>query len=233
MEHQPSVVRHFAAITTSGRKLIIRLTSVPLLLHTIITIILRNIINSLVLLTLEIPSITTVVAQSHLHTDVCKRAYHLPSKRPRWWMKITIQAITINWIQSIIQSEATQGDNRSFSQIASWIFISFSRPIFCLPIEYRCDMYNQQLHQHAHSATHTNGMNSRSRSVPEGLAHPNGDVHWNNNRTIGPNFYRTQSRQPLQVLEQITTSVWRKINLQNLLICFCVYVLEAFVAFAA
>lgn len=47
--------------------------------------------------------------------DVCKRVYHLPFKRPRWWMKITIKAITINWIQSIIQSEATQGDKRHFS----------------------------------------------------------------------------------------------------------------------
>lgn len=71
-------------------------------------------------------------------------------------------------------------------------------------------MYNHR-HQHAHvAASQSNGvgMNSRSRSVPEGLAqHPNGDVHWNYNRTIGPNFYRTQSRQPVQVLEQITTSV--------------------------
>lgn len=106
---------------------------------------------------------------------------------------------------------------------------------FCLfAFTRRCDMYNHQ-HQHAHATTaHTNnGMNSRSRSVPEGLAHPNGDIHWNNNRTIGPNFYRTQSRQPIQVLEQITTSVWPKINLQNLLLCTCVYVLEGIVAFAS
>lgn len=68
---------------------------------------------------------------------------------------------------------------------------------------------------------YTNGLNSRSRSVPEGLAHPNGDVHWNYNRTNGPNFQhpqqqqqhfhqpysRSQSRHNVTVLEQITTSV--------------------------
>lgn len=49
---------------------------------------------------------------------------------------------------------------------------------------------------------------SRSRSVPDFSAYPtNNDCHWNYNRTIGPSFYRTQSRQPIQVLEQITTSV--------------------------
>ncbi|CRL00633.1 CLUMA_CG013893, isoform A [Clunio marinus] len=71
----------------------------------------------------------------------------------------------------------------------------------------RCDMFTPQ-HINAQSTpNHVNGMNSRSRSVPEGLAHPNGDINWNYNRTIGPNFYRTQPRQPIQVLEQITTSV--------------------------
>lgn len=58
---------------------------------------------------------------------------------------------------------------------------------------------------------YANGLNSRSRSVPEGLAHPNGDIHWNYNRTNGPSFHhqhsRSQSRHNVQVLEQITTSV--------------------------
>lgn len=63
---------------------------------------------------LEIPSIITVEAPSHPHMDACRRAYHLPSKHPQWWMKIAIKAITINWIQSIIPSEATQGDKRTF-----------------------------------------------------------------------------------------------------------------------
>lgn len=76
-------------------------------------------------------------------------------------------------------------------------------------------------------------MNSRSRSVPEGLAMPNGDIHWDsNNRPTGYNFHRTPSR-PFQVLEQITTSVWPKINLRNFLICVCVYVIEGIVAFAS
>lgn len=93
----------------------------------------------------------------------------------------------------------------------------------------RCDMYNQPQRQQ-HPYAHTNGMNSRSRSVPEGLAQPNGDIHWNYNRTIGHGFHRTPSRQPLQVLEQITTSVWPKMSFQNLFICFCVYVVEGIVA---
>lgn len=72
----------------------------------------------------------------------------------------------------------------------------------------------------ASNVPYTNGLNSRSRSVPEGLAHPNGDIHWNYNRTIGPNFQhhqqqqhfhqpysRSQSRHNITVLEQITTSV--------------------------
>ena len=72
----------------------------------------------------------------------------------------------------------------------------------------------------ASNVPYTNGLNSRSRSVPEGLAHPNGDIHWNYNRTIGPNFQqqqqqqhchqphsRSQSRHNVTVLEQITTSV--------------------------
>lgn len=89
-------------------------------------------------------------------------------------------------------------------------------------------MYNQQ---QQHPYAHTNGMNSRSRSVPEGLAQPNGDVHWNySNRN---NFHRTPSRQPVQVLEQITTSVWPKMNFQNFFICFCIYVVEGIVAVAS
>lgn len=73
-------------------------------------------------------------------------------------------------------------------------------------------MYNNSQRQHSTQATtvpYTNGLNSRSRSVPEGLAHPNGDIHWNYNRTVGHNFHhqRSQSRQHFQVLEQITTSV--------------------------
>jgi hypothetical protein len=84
----------------------------------------------------------------------------------------------------------------------------------------RCDLYThqyqqqpqqQQHSQQHHQYAHTNGgigmMNSRSRSVPEGLAMPNGDIHWDsNNRPTGYNFHRTPSR-PFQVLEQITTSV--------------------------
>lgn len=81
--------------------------------RTIITIILRNTINSQATssLTMEIPSVTILVAAPCLrHMDACKKAYLLPSKRPRWWMKCTIKAVRVNWIQSIIRSEATQGD---------------------------------------------------------------------------------------------------------------------------
>ncbi|CAG9797686.1 unnamed protein product [Chironomus riparius] len=92
----------------------------------------------------------------------------------------------------------------------------------------RCDMMYHSQRQYSNTAAaasnvpYTNGLNSRSRSVPEGLAHPNGDIHWNYNRTIGPNFQqqqhqqqqhfhqphsRSQSRHNVTVLEQITTSV--------------------------
>jgi hypothetical protein len=80
-------------------------------------------------------------------------------------------------------------------------------------------MYNNQRQNSSQfiSTSYANGLNSRSRSrsVPEGLAHPNGDIHWNqvNNNThnypCGPNNhqYRSQPRPHVQVLEQITTSV--------------------------
>lgn len=57
------------------------------------------------------------------------------------------------------------------------------------------------------------GLNSRSRSVPEGLAHPpNGDIHWNYNQNRNVAFARPYARQQqqaqhVQVLEQLTTTV--------------------------
>lgn len=70
---------------------------------------------------------------------------------------------------------------------------------------------NQRQHNHVTSMPYANangGLNShsRSRSVPEGLAQPNGDINWNYNRNIG--MYRAQSRQQhMHVLEQLTTTV--------------------------
>lgn len=69
-------------------------------------------------------------------------------------------------------------------------------------------MYNHgQSHQHLPTAAYPmNGLQShpcRSRSVPEGLAHPQMDRQWHNYRTVGPNY---RSR-PVQIMEQITTTV--------------------------
>lgn len=76
----------------------------------------------------------------------------------------------------------------------------------------RCDMYtsnsnNHHQHNHIVSMPYANGgLSSRSRSVPEGLAQPNGDINWNYNRNIPQ--YRSQSRQQhMHVLEQLTTTV--------------------------
>jgi hypothetical protein len=79
-------------------------------------------------------------------------------------------------------------------------------------------MYSSQRNpSRAPAVPYANGLNSRSRSVPEGLAHPNGDIHWNYNRSAGANSHhhlrqQQQQQQPhprqrVQVLEQITTSV--------------------------
>lgn len=94
----------------------------------------------------------------------------------------------------------------------------------------RCDMYtsnsnNHHPHNHVVSMPYANGLNSRSRSVPEGLAQPNGDINWNNR------LCRSQSRQQqhMHVLEQLTTTVWPKIH-QNLILGICVFILEGIVA---
>ncbi|KAG5674643.1 hypothetical protein PVAND_004597 [Polypedilum vanderplanki] len=78
----------------------------------------------------------------------------------------------------------------------------------------RCDIYSsQRSHSRTPIVPYANGLNSRSRSVPEGLAQPNGDIRWNYNRTMGAvnshHHLRSQSqpRQRVQVVEQITTSV--------------------------
>lgn len=74
-------------------------------------------------------------------------------------------------------------------------------------------MYNNHRHpSHAQFMPYANGglhSNSRSRSVPEGLAHPNGDIHWNYNRnaTFSRPHVRQQQQQHVQVLEQLTTTV--------------------------
>lgn len=64
----------------------------------------------------------------------------------------------------------------------------------------RYDVYNPQAQPVP--AYPVNGFSyaSRSRSVPEGLAH---DCQYN----YGPNFYHFQTRPGVQVVEQITTSV--------------------------
>lgn len=75
----------------------------------------------------------------------------------------------------------------------------------------RCDIYNSHRHQnHAPSMPYANGglhSNSRSRSVPEGLAHPNGDIHWNYNRNATFSRPPLRQQQHVQVLEQLTTTV--------------------------
>lgn len=74
---------------------------------------------------------------------------------------------------------------------------------------YTANRNNIRPHNHVTSTPYANGSlnsHSRSRSVPEGLAQPNGDINWNYNRNIG--LYRTQSRQQhMHVLEQLTTTV--------------------------
>lgn len=129
-----------------------------------------------------------------------------------------------------------------FSNFISSSFYPITKKVLTFQISFhfhRCDIMYHSQRQYSHtpvSSSIPNGLNSRSRSVPEGLAHPNGDIHWNYNRTAGPynnlqQHSRSQSRHNVQVLEQITTSVWPKINCQNMFICICVYVLEGIVAF--
>lgn len=66
---------------------------------------------------------------------------------------------------------------------------------------------NYRQHNHVTLMPYANGgLNSRSRSVPEGLAHPNGDIHWNyNQRNVARPYARQQQGQ--HVLEQLTTTV--------------------------
>lgn len=126
MEPQLSAAHLFVVTTINGRRPFTHLLIAPQTLRTII-IILRNIINSSGLWTLGITFIIIVAAPSHPRTDVCKRAYHLPFKRPtRWWMERTTKAIKINWIPSIILSEAPQGDvlKRSPNLLRNCSFLS-------------------------------------------------------------------------------------------------------------
>lgn len=124
MEHPPIVGRPFDA-TISGRKGSTHRLTAPLERRTTTDrSIRRNTTNSLQ--TAEIQSILTVEAPFRLHTDVCRRAYRLPSKH-QWWMTRTIKAIRINWIQSITRSMATQGDERSICW-KNLLLISFLCP---------------------------------------------------------------------------------------------------------
>lgn len=240
------VAAHSDAIL-SGQVLIIHQTTVQPQ-HRIITIniIRHNIINSAMALQQQqrqqpelwevyIIIVAAMAVFCH-HTVVFKRAYHLLFKRPQWWWMKCIKAIKvavrINWTQSIIPREASQGKKIMFFFVSLFIQFFF--------LSYRCDIGYSSQRQYSRTAQvpYANGLNSRSRSVPDFGAQPNGDVHWNYNRTIGSNSHhhqqqqRSQSRPPhVQVLEQITTSVWPKINCQNMLICIFVYALEGLVAF--
>lgn len=108
--------------------------------------------------------------------------------------------------------------------------------LFLLPLlSDRCDMYtsnsnNHHQHNHAMTTPYANGgLNSRSRSVPEGLAQPNGDINWNYNRNAS--LYRSQSRQQhMHILEQLTTTVWPKIH-QNFALSVCILIIEGVFAF--
>lgn len=110
MAHPQSAGRLFGAIISGLRDSTHRLIAPLEHLITIATNTRPNTTNSS--RTAEIPSILTVEAPSRPRTDVCRRAYRLPSKH-QWWMTRTIKAIKINWIQSITRSVATQGDERS------------------------------------------------------------------------------------------------------------------------
>lgn len=124
MAHPQSAGRR-SDVTTSGRRASTLRLIVQLEHHTTIAISTRpsTTNNSR---TAEIQSILTVEAPFRPRTDVCRRAYRLPSKH-QWWMTRTIKAIKINWIQSITRSVATQGDERSICWKAL-LSISFLRP---------------------------------------------------------------------------------------------------------
>lgn len=135
MEHRLNAARLFA-VTINGRKLITHRLNAPPPPLTIIIIIPLNIINSSALP--RHPSDTTVVRRFHPPAmDACKRAYRLPSKRPLWWTKCAIKAIRINRIRSIIQSEATRGDEPSIQSHYSLMLTLFWFPLCSAHLQMR------------------------------------------------------------------------------------------------
>lgn len=116
-----------------------------------------------------------------------------------------------------------------------------------LPFIHRCEVHNSSQrntpsHRRAPSVAAVqpppgnicaNGLQnnpSRSRSVPEGLAHSHrgpADCHWNHchwTTANGVNFCRPT--RPIQVVEQITTSVWLKFKIMRFFLCISIHLLE-------
>lgn len=95
-----------------------------------------------------------------------------------------------------------------FSTLVLWISLYFSHARFILFFgnSHRCDLNRQ------HNQVVANGLQqhpSRSRSVPEGLAHvstqPGYECHCNRNHWRSSSF--RHPNRSVQVVEQITTSV--------------------------
>lgn len=183
----PTVVPQIITATISRR----RISIVPI---TVIYRINNNIVHTI---------------QRYQVTDVSRRVYHLHFKRPRWWTRRSRTVIHVS--VTITKGKRIGAIQGNFIIFLPWDCWGLLMKMFYF---WRCDIHqqqptpsNQQQHQYNPQVI-SNGLQyhpSRSRSVPEGLAQ-GCECNWNRYRWQSSTMCKNM--RPIQVVEQITTSVW-------------------------